>query len=314
MPDVSHRSAFTWLPIQPASRRFCCAPPTTTASLSTADTVSIIIPVYNQIDFTTACLAQLQKTLPASSGLEIIIVDDHSTDATADTLAQWQTSEPRLRVIRQATNRGFIEACNHGAREASNELLIFLNNDTLPQPGWLSALQTVFDTHPHAGAVGGKLIYPDGRLQEAGGIIFNDGSGANIGRNYQDTTDPLFNFVRPVDYCSAALLATPRSLFLELGGFDTHFAPAYYEDTDYAFRLREAGWRVYYQPDACVIHFEGMTSGVDVSQTDTVKHYQKRNQQRFARRWQATLTQHPPPPDAYTYTTWLQLIARPRVQ
>jgi hypothetical protein len=121
---------------------------------------------------------------------------------------------------------GFIASCNRGATEASGEILIFLNNDTLPMPGWLPSLLRVLHDNPDAGAVGGKLVYPDGTLQEAGGVIFSDGSGCNFGKHDPSANAPLYSFLREVDYCSAALLATRRALFLELGGFDRRFQPA----------------------------------------------------------------------------------------
>ena len=113
---------------------------------------------------------------------------------------------------------------------------MFLNNDTVVTAGWLSALRETFQFEPHAGLVGSKLIYPDGRLQEAGGIIWRDGSGWNRGK-FDDPRKPEYNFLREVDYCSAACLMLPKSLFQRIGGFDSRYVPAYYEDTDLAFKV-----------------------------------------------------------------------------
>src|SRR5206468_3712541 len=143
---------------------------------------------------------------------------------------------------------------------------------TLPTPGWLPPLLRTFVDRPDAGVVGGKLVFPDGRLQEAGGVVFSDGSAANFGKWDKYIDAPLYNFVREVDYVSGALLATPRDLFRRLGYFDTRFRPIYYEDTDYCFKVRDAGLRVYYQPESVVIHLEGSTSGIDSSKGD--KRYQ----------------------------------------
>jgi len=145
-----------------------------------------------------------------------------------------------------------------------------------------------------AGAVGGKLIYPDGTLQEAGGVIFSDGSGCNFGKHDKAANAPLYSFLREVDYCSGALLATPRKLFLELGGFDKRYEPAYYEDTDYCFALRANGYRVYYQPESVIVHFEGATSGTDI--TKGVKSYQAANRNKFVEKWKAVLQHQPAPP------------------
>ena len=255
---------------------------------------TIIIPVYNHAAFTEKCLEQLKKTLPDTFCGEVIVVDDHSTDETPHLLARMADDWPVLRIIRNEKNLGFINNCNKAAEAATGEFLLFLNNDTLPQPGWFLALLNTFQQYPDAGAVGGKLIYPDGTLQEAGGLLFSDGSGWNFGRNDPATDHPLYNHVRAVDYCSGALLATRRALFRALGGFDTQYQPAYYEDADYCFKVRRQGLTVYYQPESVVIHFEGISSGTEV--TASVKRYQVVNREKFVDTWRDVLQHHPPPP------------------
>jgi GT2 family glycosyltransferase len=187
-------------------------------------------------------------------------------------------------------------------------MLVLLNNDTQPAPGWLTALMRTFDDHPDAGAVGGKLLFPDGRLQEAGSLVFRDGSAAHFGRGDRNPDHALFNYVRQVDYCSGALLATPRQLFLQLGGFDRAFVPAYYEDVDYCFKLRHHNHRVYYQPAAMVAHHEGASCGTDVMQG--VKRHQAINREKFRERWKAALERQPERPTAETFETWQRLAAR----
>ena len=271
-------------------------------------TVSIIIPSYNKIDYTEKCLVALQETLPRSFRGEIIVVDDASTDETAARLDELVDIEKRLKVVSTPQNVGFILACNRGAEVASSEIIIFLNNDTIPLPGWFQPLLQVFDNYRDAGAVGGKLIYPDGRLQEAGSVIFADGSGLNFGKGDYRVDDPLYNYVREVDYCSGALLATKRSLFIESGGFDTSYCPAYYEDVDYCFSLRAQGYRVYYQPESSIIHFEGISQGTDLS--GGIKQYQTINQVNFVKKWEHSLKQYPAPPDQLDATTWHTLAVR----
>jgi GT2 family glycosyltransferase len=258
---------------------------------------TIIIPVHDQVRFTRMCLAQLEVTLPRSFDGEIVVIDDASTDETPAVLADSATHDPRLTIIRNETNLGFIASCNRAAAEASGETLIFLNNDTLPAHGWLPPLLRTLASYPEAGAVGGKLIFPNGRLQEAGAVVFSDGRAWNFGRNDEAVDHPLYSYVREVDYCSGALLATPRALFLDSGGFDARYAPAYYEDVDYCFRLRSLGYRVYYQPESRVVHFEGASSGTDVN--TGVKRYMVVNRVTFTERWRDALEQQPAAPDHY---------------
>lgn len=269
---------------------------------------SIIIPTYNGVEHIDTCLAALQETLPPDFRGQVIVVDDATTDETRASLGRWSELDPRIHVLRNAENSGFIASCNRGARAATGDILVFLNNDTVPLPGWLPALLRTFRDYEDAGAVGGMLLFPDGTLQEAGGVIFSDGSGANFGRDSYDIDAPLFNYVREVDYCSGALLATRRALFFKLGEFSTEYGPAYYEDTDYCFKMRENGYRVYYQPESKIIHFEGGTSGTDLSVG--VKRYQMINHAKFLKRWSHVLNEHPRRPRKWDFSTWHALAAR----
>src|SRR5690606_37573379 len=248
---------------------------------------SIVIPVFNQLDHTLGCLHALAAHPPAQP-VEIIVVDDGSSDGTDAVL----TEIPGLRYHRRTSNGGFIAACNDGVALARGEFVVFLNNDTVPQPGWLDQLLGTFDQYPDTGLAGAQLIYPDGRLQEAGGVVFADGGGWNYGR-FEAPGAPRHAFVREADYCSGAAIAIPRALFDKLGGFDQRYAPAYFEDTDLAFAVRDAGLKVRYQPAARVVHLEGITAGTDVRHGP--KAYQVRNQGIFADKWRAQLALQPAP-------------------
>jgi GT2 family glycosyltransferase len=270
--------------------------------------VSIVVPTYNGIALTEACLAALTETLPSEFRGEIIVVDDGSTDDTKGRLLIWAAKEPRLRVLRNPQNCGFLNACNQGAAAAAGDIIIFLNNDTLPQYGWLEPLLRTFQEWPDAGAVGGKLVYPDGRLQDAGGVVFSDGSAANFGKGDLELDAPLYNYVREVDYVTGALIATPRQLFNELKGLDPWYQPAYYEETDYCFRLRQKGYKVYYQPQSVVIHVEGATCGTDPSSGP--KRHQVINREKFRTRWREVLRFQPPPPLQFDSALWYRLAVR----
>jgi GT2 family glycosyltransferase/glycosyltransferase involved in cell wall biosynthesis len=273
----------------PAQRRAPVEPPVPTRPiefpLHEQVEISIIIPVFNQFHFTQACLASLQEH-QGTERFEVIVVDDCSTDATTKAI-------PRTKgvvYLRNETNCGFIVSCNRGAEKARGKYLVFLNNDTLVRDGWLSALMDTFAEEPQAGVVGSKLVYPDGRLQEAGGIIWQDASGWNYGK-FNDPEKTEYNYLREVDYCSAAALMIPKELFQSVSGFDPRYAPAYYEDTDVAFKVRGAGYKVLYQPLSEVIHYEGATGGTDLT-TGTKKH-QDINRSTFAETWAAELMTKP---------------------
>jgi GT2 family glycosyltransferase/glycosyltransferase involved in cell wall biosynthesis len=247
---------------------------------------SIVIPVYNQFAHTLSCLRAI-AAYPPECAIEVIVVDDGSSDETGTALPQVEG----LTYHRRRQNGGFIAACNDGAALARGEYVVFLNNDTLPQPRWLDTLLATFDQHPGTGLAGSQLVYPDGRLQEAGGLVFADGNAHNLGK-FESPNDPRYSHVRAADYCSGAAIAIPRRLFERIGAFDSRYAPAYFEDTDLAFAVRDAGYRVLYQPASQVVHLEGITAGTDVNQG--VKAHQVRNRHTFAEKWRTALSRQWP--------------------
>ena len=264
-------------------------PPFTPLSLpATGDgpLASIILPTCGKFSYTYHCLAALIAAGDATS-FEVILIDD---DPQGDTTARLK-AYGNLRVLKNQENLGFVHSCNRGAAAARGQFLVFLNNDTQVQPGWLDALLDTFADQPDAGLVGSRLIYPDGRQQEAGGIVFRDGSAWNYGQ-LDDPYRPEYSYLREPDYVSGAALAIRRDLFERLGGFDPLFAPAYYEDTDLAFRVRAAGYRVYYQPWSQVLHFEGVTAGRDETKPQGMKRFQAINQAKFFERWRSVLADH----------------------
>lgn len=239
--------------------------------------VSVIIPTYGQVEYTLRCLASLAAALPSVS-MEVIVVDDASGDPAVAQLRD----VAGITLVERQQNLGFLRSCNDAARLATGDALFFLNNDTEVMPGAIDALWRLLQQRPDAGMVGARLLYPDGVQQEAGGIIWRDGTGWNYG-NRDDPRRPEYCYVREVDYISGAAIMLPRARWDEMGGFDEAFVPAYCEDSDLAFRLRRAGWKVLYQPSAFVVHHEGVSHGTDTA--SGIKAHQVHNTALLAERW-----------------------------
>lgn len=250
--------------------------------------ISLIIPVHNKLELTKACLASV---LLHRNGIrfEVIVVDDASSDSSFEFLS----GIPGLRVFRMPEQSGYVLSSNSGAQQACGEMLVFLNNDTVVQKHWLENLLDTFQRFPDTGIAGAKLLYPNGRLQEAGGAVFSDGSVWNLGR-FEKADNARFNYVREVDYVSGAVLAIRKNVFDELKGFDPHFAPGYFEDTDLAMRVRAKGLKVRYQPFSQVVHLEGATSGTRLD--SGMKAFQVPHQIKFAERWKEILPDYPSRP------------------
>lgn len=243
--------------------------------------VSIVLPVYNQFDYTYLCVQSIVKN-SGDVSYEILLADDCSTDLTKD-IAQIISG---LHIVRNKENLRFLRNCNNAAQHAKGDYILFLNNDTQVQPNWLQPLVELIERDEKNGMVGSKLVYPDGRLQEAGGIVWKDASAWNYGHGANPDA-PEYNYVKEVDYISGAAIMIRRTLWKEIGGFDELFVPAYYEDTDLAFEVRRHGYKVLYQPLSVVVHFEGVSNGTDLSSGQKI--HQIRNRSKFYEKWKNTL-------------------------
>ncbi len=244
-------------------------------------TVSIVIPVYNEFHYTYNCI----KAIIEHSGdvnYELIIANDCSTDITTSI----EKIVKNVRLVTTKKNVRFLLNCNNAAKSAKGKYILFLNNDTQVQDNWLKPLVDLIESDSKIGMVGSKLVYPDGRLQEAGGILWKDGSAWNYG-HLANPEDPEYNYVKEADYISGAAIMIRHDLWKEIGGFDEDLAPAYYEDTDLAFEVRKQGYKVMYQPQSVVVHFEGVSNGTDTG--SGLKAYQVTNQKKFYEKWKGVL-------------------------
>lgn len=248
--------------------------------------VSIILVLHNQAELTFGCLSSIAECLGRQSGVEVVILDNASTDATADLLARVTGA----RLIFSPENLHFLRGVNRAVRDARGRNILLLNNDAQILPGTLEAALRTLRSDSKIGAVGGRIILPDGTLQEAGCIVWNDGTATGYGRGHAPD-EPEFDFRRDVDYCSGAFLLTPREIFEQLGGFDERYVPAYYEETDYCVRLHKAGLRVVFDPDVVVMHYEfGSSAGSEAAVV-----LQRRNHAIFLDRHAGWLVRQPAP-------------------
>ncbi|MDR7100820.1 GT2 family glycosyltransferase/SAM-dependent methyltransferase [Lysobacter niabensis] len=248
-----------------------------------APDVSILVPAYNHLTTTLECLGSIAANVDANGPtFEVIVADDASTDETPRVLAE----VGNLRVVTQPSNVGFLLNCNSAAQQARGKLLLLLNNDVQVTQGWLTALVECYRSDPSVGAVGPKIVYPSGWLQEAGTSLHRDGTSEMLGLN-DDPGRPQYSYTRDVDYCSGACLLMSLDDFNDLHGFDTRYAPAYCEDSDLCMRLRERGKRIAYCAESTVVHHLSRTS--DGLQNDYKLSCIAANVEQFTQRWRANL-------------------------
>lgn len=235
--------------------------------------LSVLVVCFNQFDYTLQTLASLAPRL--GCGAEVILVDNASVDETR----RIEDYVHGLTVLRVTSNTGYVRAVNLAGQAARGRHLLLLNNDVTLGHGAVEQAMERLDADPGVGAVGGKVVRAHGLLQEAGCIVWNDASTVGYGRD-ADADAAEFNFAREVDYCSGACLMVRRSAWLQLGGLDDGYAPAYYEDTDLCFRLREHGLRVVYDPLVVITHLEYGSARNPLAPVAQMR----RNRARFARR------------------------------
>lgn len=243
--------------------------------------VSVLLVLYNQAALTLQCLRSLQQQ---GVPFELIVVDNASSDRTGELLKRLDGVE----IIRNDHNAGFVEAVNQAAARAKGEHLLLLNNDAVLLPGAMARAHAQLAGDEVSGSVGARVVQLDGRLQEAGSIIYADGTCEGYGRDGHPSACE-FMFRREVDYCSGVFLMTRRALFESLGGLDARYSPAYYEDADYCVRLLLAGYRNVYEPGAVVLHYEFGSS----SNFEAAARLQAEHRRVFSERHDAFLSGQP---------------------
>ncbi len=256
---------------------------------SNSPDVTIVLITYNRAELTYACLTSISECLTRSDvRIEVIILDNGSTDLTSELLNRVEGAK----IIRSTENLHFLRGVNRAATQAVGRHLLFLNNDAQLLQGSLEAALRTLESAEDIGAVGARIVLLDGSLQEAGSIIWRDGTCLGYARGRRpDNAEVMFR--RDVDFCSGAFLLTRRELFERLDGFDERFAPAYYEEVDYCVRLWQAGFRVVYDPEAVILHYEFASSSSSVEAIAL----QRRNHRIFTEKHAAWLSGRLPQSD-----------------
>ncbi|HOW99922.1 MAG TPA: glycosyltransferase, partial [Deltaproteobacteria bacterium] len=259
------------------------------SSRHAAASASIIIPVFNQVDFTSRCLETLYANTPLERVHEVIVVDNASSDGTGVFLERARNQYPKLKVVTNPDNLLFARACNQGADIAGGEVLVFLNNDTEPLPGWLDRALERLERDDSIGAVGIKLLFPDGTVQHCGIQFFRDAHPSYtvwpLHRHlHAAADDPRVNVPGDADAVTGACLFIRSRLFRRIGGFEERYG-MYFEDTDLCFKVRRAGRRVFYEPASVVIHHEGKSSPT----RDAIHALNETSARRFFNTWKEDL-------------------------
>lgn len=241
--------------------------------------VSIIVPAYNKWEYTYACFLSILKHVKNVS-YEVILADDVSTDETKNA----EKYVKNLIAMHNEVNLRFVKNNNKAAKLAKGKYIAMLNNDTNVQEDWLESMVELLENDETIGVVGSKLIYTDGRLQEAGNIVWQNGVPENYGNLYNPHSHE-YTYVKEVDYVTGASLISRREIWEKLGGLDEDLTPGYFDDSDYCFSVRKLGYRIVYQPLSQVIHYEGVTHGR--STKNFIKAYQEVNYHKFVAKWKS---------------------------
>jgi GT2 family glycosyltransferase len=211
--------------------------------------VSIVIVEFNQSALTYNCLKSILKTVLIP--YEVILIENAPQTPTID----FYNRLDHVRVYANEENLHFIKAANQGAQIARSPYLLFLNNDTVLYPNAVSIAKNTIEESKKVGIVGAKIILFNGKLQEVGCYLFEDGRTKGVGR-YENPFQEKYSYTRPVDYTAGAFLFIRKSLFDEVGQFEEDYFPAYYEDVDLCLKVQNLGYEVMVNPDIIIQHLE----------------------------------------------------------
>jgi GT2 family glycosyltransferase len=215
--------------------------------------ISIIIPVFNQWAFTEECLTSLYKTLFPQHDLEIIVVNNNSTDETLEQLYLWEKKWPAIKIFSLKDNLGFSPACNYGADMSTASHLLFLNNDIICQEGWLEPLVQELK-NPNVGIVGPKLLYPDSNKINHAGYVLSKGVFQAIYHN-KDGNFAGVNKKRDYQALLGACILLSKDLFNSLGKFSLGGL----EDIDLCLKAKKLGLVSRYVPESVLYHHGSVT-------------------------------------------------------
>lgn len=256
------------------------------APMVTRPTTSIIALVTNDTTMVERCLRALDRAMVSDDRPEIIVLANGTPTHRLNVL----DGRKDVVLITSPINHGFAGGCNLAVRCARGERLVFLNDDTMVTKGWLEGLHRALDADPDTAVAGSKVLLSGGSLQEAGCVLWSDGSTSGVGRGGNPDASE-FSFSRPVDYVSFCCAMVRRSSWREAGGLDERYFPAYYEDLDLCLTLRQLGWKVMYEPSSVVHHTEGGSA---------TRHFRdflsRRNQAAFVAKWGSVLKDYEDPP------------------
>ena len=217
------------------------------------------------------CLRSLAALPPDDPPFETIVVLNGAEEDVREVAA----GASGVRVVESVVNRGFAGGSNLGRAAASGEFIVLLHDDAEAQEGWLSALVRCADEHPEAGAIGSRVLNPDGTLQNAGAVVWRDGTTRPVG-----AADGDFPERRAVDYSGSSSLLVRAASWDAVGGMDDELYPAYYVDADLAMAIRARGEAILYEPGARTLHVKSASSSPRMT-----TFYSARNRERFCAKW-----------------------------